>query len=96
MITLEFEGTVFEWRGPSPFYFVATPPEVSEEVEMVKRELSYGWGVVPVKITVGRTQTTTALIPKDGGFSVPIKDLIRKANGLKSGDTVKVLLSLGS
>jgi hypothetical protein len=38
----------------------------------------------------------TSLFPKDGGYLVPIKDVVRKAEGLVLGDTVLVELTIGS
>jgi hypothetical protein len=38
----------------------------------------------------------TSLFPKDGGYVVPIKDVIRNAEGLVLGDTVIVELTVGS
>lgn len=90
----EFEAEVFEWRGPAPFYFAATPDEVSKEIEELKRELTYGWGVIPAKITIGNIEVTTSLIPKNGSFYVPLKDAIRKPNRIELGDHVEILLEL--
>lgn len=90
----EFEAEVFEWRGPAPFFFAATPDEVSQEIEELKRELTYGWGVIPAKVTIGDTKITTSLIPKNGSFYVPLKDAIRKPNKIEPGDQVEILLEL--
>ncbi len=90
----EFEAEVFEWRGPAPFYFVATPEEVSQDIEELKSELSYGWGVIPAKLTINQTSVTTSLIPKNGSFYVPLKDAIRKPNQIELGDLVQILLEL--
>jgi hypothetical protein len=38
----------------------------------------------------------TSLFPKDGGYVVPIKDIVRRAEGLVLGDIVKVELAVGS
>jgi hypothetical protein len=90
----EFEAEVFEWRGPAPFFFAATPDEVSQEIEELKRELTYGWGVIPAKLTIGATTVTTSLIPKNGSFYVPLKDAIRKPNKIELGDHIQILLEL--
>ncbi len=94
-MNFEITGEVFEWRGPAPFYFVATPVEVTEEIEIYKRELSYGWGVIPARVTIGGTTITTSLIPRDGSFYIPLKDAIRKPNDISLGDSVSLLLELG-
>lgn len=94
MLTFEITGTVIEWRGPAPFYFVPTPPEITEEIELYKRELSYGWGVIPAKVTIGQVTITTSLIPRDGSFFIPLKEAIRRPNQIQPGDEVSLLLEL--
>jgi hypothetical protein len=90
----EFEAEVFEWRGPAPFYFTATPSEITMEIEQFKRELTYGWGVIPASVTIGDTKVTTSLIPKNGSFYIPLKDAIRRPNGIQLGDVIEILLEL--
>jgi hypothetical protein len=94
MLKFEISGTVIEWRGPAPFYFLPTPIEVTEEIELYKRELTYGWGVVPAKVTIGKTTVTTSLIPRNGSFYIPLKEAVRKPNGISLGDSIKLVLEL--
>lgn len=94
MLKFEICGTVIEWRGPAPFYFLPTPLEVTEEIETYKRELTYGWGVIPAKVTIGTTTITTSLIPRAGSFYVPLKDAIRKPNQISVGDEITLKLEL--
>ena len=94
MLKFEISGTVIEWRGPAPFYFLPTPLEVTEQIETYKRELSYGWGVIPAKVTIGSTTVTTSLIPRAGSFYVPLKDAIRRPNQISVGDEVTLKLEL--
>lgn len=90
----EFEAEVFEWRGPAPFYFAATPKGITLEIEELKQELTYGWGVIPAKVTIGETTITTSLIPKNGSFYVPLKDAIRRPNRIEVGEIVEIILEL--
>ena len=94
MARFEITGTVIEWRGPAPFFFVATPPEVTQEIELYKRELSYGWGVIPANVTIGTTSATTSLIPRNLSFYIPLKDAIRKTNEIALGDQITLGLEL--
>jgi hypothetical protein len=94
MLKFEISGTVIEWRGPAPFYFLPTPIEVTEEIELYKRELTYGWGVIPAKVTIGTTTVTTSLIPRNGSFFIPLKDAVRKPNGISLGDSINLVLEL--
>ena len=56
--------------------------------------VTYGWGVIPVKVRIGRTDFTTSLFPKGDLYLVPVKVAVRRAEGLELGDQVKVSLSL--
>ncbi len=89
-----FKSRVFEWRGPAPFYFVATPEPVSEQIEELKHELTYGWGVIPARITIGKTTVSTSLIPKNGSFYVPLKNEIRIPNSIELGDEIQIVVEL--
>jgi len=94
-VEFSFSNPLFEWRGPSPFYFVAIPQEVSDEIRIVAKELSYGWGVIPVTADIGGTIFTTSLFPKDGAYLLPVKDAVRKATKISEGELVEVALDLG-
>ena len=55
---------------------------------------TYGWGCIPVTARVGKTKFTTSLFPKDGGYIVPMKVAVRKAEKVDLGDVVTVCLSI--
>lgn len=87
-------GVMFEWRGPAPFHFVALPDDVADDVRAEAGRLSYGWGMVPVRGRVGGTDFTTAMWPKEGGYWLPVKDAVRRSEGLTLGDEVTATLWL--
>jgi hypothetical protein len=58
--------------------------------------VSYGWGVIPVRVRIGRTEWTTSLFPKDGRYLVPIKDVVRRVEGLSEGDVATLELTIRS
>jgi len=91
---LEFTDAVFEWRGPAPYHFVWVPEEDAVVIQDVAAAVTYGWGMIPVAVTIGDTTVTTALWPKDGSYVVPLKDRIRKAEGIELGDAVTVRLRI--
>ena len=91
---LEFEAEVFQWRGPSPYYFVAVPQPMCDDLRVVARDVSYGWGVVPVTVQIGATSWTTSLFPKNGGYLVPLKDRVRKAEDIAQDDVVDLVLTI--
>jgi hypothetical protein len=94
MMRLTFGGTIFEWRGPAPFFFVAVPEEESAEIQAVSALATYGWGVIPVRVELGDTMFETSLFPKDGAYLVPIKAAVRKSEDLDGGDYVDIVLTV--
>ena len=88
-----FTGEVIEWRGPAPYLFVAMTLEESEDLKEEARGLIY-WGQVPVHVTIGDTEFTTALFPRDGRYLVPIKVAVQRAEAIEEGAVVKVALRL--
>jgi hypothetical protein len=93
-VDLEFSGEVWWWRGPSPYHFVTVPEEESAQLREASDLVSYGWGVIPVGVRVGSTRWTTSLFPKDGGYVVPLKDRVRRAEGIELGDLVTLRLTV--
>jgi hypothetical protein len=93
-VELEFSGAIIHWRGPSPFHFVTVPDEESAAIEAVSSVVTYGWGAIPVRARIGRTDFTTSLFPKGDLYLVPVKDAVRRAEQLTLGDEVTVHLHL--
>ncbi|HSK66009.1 MAG TPA: DUF1905 domain-containing protein [Anaerolineales bacterium] len=91
---IEFQGKIFFWRGPAPWFFVTVPDEPSRDLKAISSLVTYGWGVIPVHVRIGSTEYTTSLFPKDGRYLVPVKASVRKAEGLQEGDTVTVRLEI--
>ena len=90
----EFVGEILYWRGPAPFHFVAVPATACAEIRAVAPIVSYGWGVIPARVTIGATTFDTSLFPKDGRYLVPVKDAVRAAEGIARGDLVTVDLAI--
>lgn len=93
-MNLEFTGEVWFWKGPAPWYFITVPDDHSAALETVSGMVSYGWGMIPVTAQVGSTQWKTSLFPKDGRYIVPVKAVVRQAEGLKTGDATTVRLNV--
>jgi len=91
---LEFSGALWYWRGPAPYYFVTVPEEHCAALKGVAGLVTYGWGMIPVRVRVGTTQWQTSLFPKEGRYLVPIKARVQKAENLAEGDTVTVRLDV--
>ena len=91
---IEFSGKIWFWRGPAPWYFVTVPAKQSGELKAVLGFVTYGWGMIPADIRIGKTEWTTSLFPKDGLYIVPIKASVRKAENLEEGENVTIWLEV--
>ncbi|GAA1159000.1 DUF1905 domain-containing protein [Nocardioides aquiterrae] len=91
---LEFSGEVWSWRGPAPYHFVWVPHDEAEQIAETAAAVTYGWGMVPVTVTIGDTAWTTSLWPKDGRYVVPLKDKVRRAEAIELGTVVHLRLRI--
>jgi hypothetical protein len=91
----ETQAEIWLWTGKGAWHFITLPAEVSQGL----RSLSgprVGWGSVRVEAQIGATRWRTSVFPdsKSGGYLLPIKADVRKAEGLKAGDLVEVAVEL--
>jgi hypothetical protein len=89
-------------KAPASWHFLTLDGEVGEAVHALAlmRRLEFGakrgWGSIKVRATIGDTSWDTSIFPaKDlGGWLLPVKATVRKAEGLVAGDQVVVTLTL--
>jgi hypothetical protein len=93
-VDLQFDAALWEWRGPAPFYWLTVPEDGCDAIRAEASAASYGWGAVPVRARIGATEWETSLLPRGGGYVLPVKAAVRKAEGVEPDDTVAVALSV--
>ncbi|HET6909323.1 MAG TPA: DUF1905 domain-containing protein [Mycobacteriales bacterium] len=89
-----FTAELFEWRGPAPFVWLSLPADVCDYVRDEAAEATYGWGAIPVSVQIGDTLWETSLLPRDGGYVMPVKKNVRVKERIGAGDTVRVEMSV--
>lgn len=93
-MNIEFSGKIWYWRGPAPWFFVTVPEKQSRDLKAIVGFVTYGWGMIPANVRIGKTEWTTSLFHKDGRYVVPIKASVRNAEHLEEGDNVTVRLEV--
>jgi hypothetical protein len=93
-MNIEFNGKIWFWKGPAPWFFVTVPAKESSDLKAISGFVTYGWGVIPVHVQIGKTEWTTSLFPKDDLYLVPIKASVRKAENLEEGNNVTIRLEV--
>jgi Domain of unknown function (DUF1905) len=89
-------------KAPASWHFLTIAGEVAEAIHAtaVMRRLEggarRGWGSIKVQATIGNTSWNTSIFPaKDlGGYMLPVKADVRKAEGIVAGDVVAVTVTL--
>jgi hypothetical protein len=93
-------ATIWQWRPEKPsaasWYFVTIDGQTSAEIRYAALGRTGGFGSVRVTVTLGETTWQTSLFPhKDsGGFLLPMKAAVRKAEDVGVGDVVTVRLEV--
>jgi hypothetical protein len=89
-------------KAPASWHFLTLDGEVADAIHALAlmRRLEFGhkrgWGSIKVRATIGDTSWDTSIFPaKDvGGWLLPVKAAVRKAEGLVAGDDVAVEVAL--
>ncbi|BAK66953.1 hypothetical protein SLG_22780 [Sphingobium sp. SYK-6] len=89
-----FEAEVISWRGPAPYVFIAVPLHDAQALREAGRAVSYGWGMIPAKVTIADVTFETSLFPRDGSYYLPLRDKVRAQLDISVGDRVSVTLEV--
>ena len=93
--TYQFEAPLWEWAARTDRWtFVSLPTEIANEVLERGAPHTRGFGSLRVDVVVGRTRWRTSIFPGDETFALPVKRAVRDAEGLATGDTVHVQITL--
>jgi hypothetical protein len=85
-------------KGAGSWHFLTIKGEVAEAIHALAlmRRLEFGqrrgWGAMKVLARIGETGWETSIFPDkgSGGWLLPVKAAVRKAEGLVAGDVVEV------
>ena len=101
--TVSFTAPLLVWRTEKygDIGYVMIDGEAAEAIsahELIRRlELGRrrGFGSVKVNVNVGESRWSTSVFPpKEGGWFLPVKKAICRAEGLAAGDAVAVRIEL--
>jgi hypothetical protein len=98
IVTFDAELWIWDARREDSWTFVTIPADASEDIRHLTAGPRRGFGAVPVKVTVGGTTWTTSIFPGSGGggYVLPIKQAVRRAESLDAGDVATVTVELMS
>lgn len=98
MVEYSFDSVMYRWaaRVDADWYFAEVPAELSAEIAELQSPLPRrGFGGVRVQATIGSSRWRTSIFPAgDGIYSLPLKQSVRRAEGLVDGGPVIVRLEI--
>lgn len=91
-----FEAEVWRWDGDAAWHFVTVPDDVSDAIEHASGPVRVGFGSVRVRATIGGTTWATSVFPdkQRQAYLLPVKQAVRRAEGLDAGDRPAVALEV--
>lgn len=94
-LTFDFDATTWEWTGKAAWTFVTLPVETAQDIRYFSGPRR-GFGSIRVEATLGNSRWKTSIFPdsKRNSFLLPLKSAVRKAEKIRTGDTVRVNLRL--
>jgi hypothetical protein len=100
----ELTGKLWRWQGkakdgtPSPvaWFFITIDGAVAEAIRAASPGRTAAWGSVYVSVTIGATSWRTSLFPSKevGGYLLPVKAAVRKAERIVESDAVAVRIAV--
>lgn len=94
---IEISGPMIRWNGEkASWHFIVLTGDVVGEIHYAALGRTGGFGSVKVHATIGCTTWETSLFPDKarGGFVLPVKAAVRKAERLGEGDEVSLVLRI--
>jgi len=94
--TFEFTAPLWRYPGAGGWHFVSLPPGIADEIADMTAGNRAGFGSVRVAVTVGTTSWRTSLFPdsKTGTYLLPVKEAVRDAENLETGDVVRAQVQI--
>ncbi len=90
----EFVAELWRWTGEAAWHFVTLPHEVTDDIDETHEGPRAGFGSRHVEVTVGGTTWNTSVFPdkNSASYLLPVKQSVRKTEGLVEGARVEVCL----
>ncbi len=92
---INFKSNLWIWDGPSPWYFVTVPKDLSEKIRSRFRHVHRGWGSIPVEVNIGGSIWRTSIFwEKKGTYLLPIKKEVRIKENLVANKKIEIGLKI--
>lgn len=90
MTEYKFRSKLWAYPGMAAWRFLSLPAKDSQKIKTLFGDLAKGWGSLPVKVTVNKTEWKTSIFPdkKRQCYLLPLKREVRKKEQIEDKNTV--------
>lgn len=89
----EFTATPYRWQARTDTWvFVDLPVGLADEIEALAGGVARGFGSLRVEVRLGATTWRTSIFPSSSTYVLPLKQAVRRAEGVELGQDVAVRL----
>jgi hypothetical protein len=94
--TFTFSAKMWLWKGKGGWYFITLPKKIAKQIHSDYSEFKHSWGSLYVEATIGETTWKTSIFPNNAfeSFTIPVKSIVRKKEGLFDGHEVTISLRM--
>lgn len=92
----QFKTKLWLYPGDTAWHFLTIPKKESALIKEAFKNVTRGWGSLPVVVTIKKTTWKTSIFPdkRSGTFLLPVKVAVRRAEDLYVGDTVAYKITI--
>ena len=96
----DISGMTWEWRSSdkpgAAWHFLTIDGEYAAQIRFAALGRSGGFGSIRVTATIGNTSWQTSLFPlrESGGYLLPLKAAVRRAEGIAPGQTISATIAI--
>lgn len=89
----EFTGTTYRWEARTDTWvFVDLPAGLADEIEALAGGVARSFGSLRVEARLGGSTWRTSIFPTSSTYLLPLKQAVRRAEGVELGGEVTVRL----
>lgn len=92
-----FDAKIWLYPGETAaWHFVSVPKKESGVLHEIYKGKRRGWNSIRVEVRIGKTTWNTSIFfdRKGGQYLLPLKQAVRRAEGVLVGDKVKIKLTI--
>lgn len=82
------------WSGKGAWHFITIEQNEADLIKEMYMWPRKGFGSIPVKVKIGKSEWKTSVFPTKDQFILPIKKLVRDGENINVDDLIRITLEV--